>query len=350
MEKLICKECGKVFEYEKMSSCRAQLRVHIEKEHNMKLEDYIVKHEYGGKHPMCPCGCGHKLTLKEGWTFHQYYSDTCYGRMVKAGNEEILKQYNETHKKDFDIVKYYESHYDRKTFESAFDLLKTKEFSLSDVAKSYNIDKRTLKKVWLAMKITTVAELNELLEYTKYVLSAKNYSSSDIAQDDNILPWMFQLIKTFPGKYGINTLIKAYNEAHKDNPVSIHNTKVETELYKKYGDEVDIYLSCGLHSSEEYQFYQILKFYLTEYKIKLGKKFVTEKGNRYYDIMIGSNILIEYDSDGYFYQDDTKERDKEKENFAKENGYIFLRFSKKDIHNIDTLLKIKKLLKENETN
>lgn len=48
MEKLICKECGKVFEYEKMSSCRAQLRVHIEKEHNMKLEDYIVKHEYGG--------------------------------------------------------------------------------------------------------------------------------------------------------------------------------------------------------------------------------------------------------------------------------------------------------------
>lgn len=48
MEQLICKECGKVFEYKTLASCRCQLTRHIREAHHMSILDYIVKHEYGG--------------------------------------------------------------------------------------------------------------------------------------------------------------------------------------------------------------------------------------------------------------------------------------------------------------
>ena len=306
MEKLICKECGKVFEYPKESSCKAQLKKHLETEHNMSVLEYVV-------------------------------------------NEEIMAQYKETHKRDFDIVKYYEAHYDRESYQEAFDMLKTKKFSLTDVSRSYQIDKRTLKKVWLALKITTVEELNGLLEYTKYNLAAINYPTNTL-NDDNVVGWLYNLIRKFPGKYTPNSLRDAYNKSHPDNPTNITSVSLTKALYRAYGEEVELYLSNGIHSSEEYKFYQILCFYIPEYKIKLGKKFITEDGYVFYDIIIGSRLLIEYDSDGFFHStEETKEKDSYKESFAKENGYKFLRLSKEDILKIETIIKIKNLL-ENEVN
>lgn len=40
---LKCEICGKEFTYEKESSCKAKLRSHIKIDHQMELEDYIVK-------------------------------------------------------------------------------------------------------------------------------------------------------------------------------------------------------------------------------------------------------------------------------------------------------------------
>ena len=55
--------------------------------------------------------------------------------------------------------------------------------------------------------------------------------------------------------------------------------------------------------------------------------------------------MIEYDGEGYYHSDqETIEYDIKKENFAKEKGYNFIRLSYKDIHNIETLLKIKELI------
>ena len=352
MEKLECKECGKVFEYNKMSSCRTQLKRHLIGEHRMSLEDYIVKYEYDGVHPKCPCGCGHDLKLKEGgkrWEFNKYYCDTCYGSLVRRGNEEILKQYKETHNTTFDIVKYYESNYDRKSYEEAFNLLKSKEFTLTDVSKSYKIDKRTLKKVWLALKITDANELTELLEYTKYKMPTQARLDCSF-NDDDVMSWCYNLIRTFPCKYTANALKREYNKTHTDNPTQHSGTIIAKSLYKKYGDEIELYLAEGLHSTEEYRFYEILRFYINDYNIKLGKKFILENGYYiYYDIMIGSRLLIEYDSDGYFHRDEKiKEKDINKEQFAIDNGYKFLRLTKNDILDINTVIKIKNIL-ENET-
>ena len=58
-----------------------------------------------------------------------------------------------------------------------------------------------------------------------------------------------------------------------------------------------------------------------------------------------NKLMIEYDGVGFYHSDqETIEYDIKKENFAKEKGYNFIRLSYKDIHNIETLLKIKELI------
>ena len=91
MVALKCEICGKEFIYEKETSCKVQLRNHLKKDHQIELEDYIVKYKHRGEHPICPCGCGKKLHLRKGgqsWEFNKYATDTCYGRMVKSNNQK----------------------------------------------------------------------------------------------------------------------------------------------------------------------------------------------------------------------------------------------------------------------
>jgi len=351
LAELECKECGKIFEYEKESSCRGQLKRHLRECHHMSVLDYIVKHEYNGIRPKCPCGCGHELNLRSGgkrWEFTKYYADTCYGNLVRSCNEDVLKHYKEAHKNDFDVVKYYETHYDRDTYEKAFKLFSSKEFTLEDVSKSYNIDKRTLKKVWLAMNITNAAELTELIDYSKYTLS-KLHNPKVIINDETMMSWMYNMIKTHPSKYTIHALIKEYNKTHLENPCESYDGTLLQSLHRIYGDEIDFLLATGYHSSEEYKLYEVLKFFIPEYRIKLGKRFILNGDYCYFDFLIGSKLLIEYDSDGKFHESKSvKINDKEKENFAKENGYSFLRLSKKEAQDINTIIKIKNMLK-NET-
>ena len=353
MEQLVCKECGKTFEYNKIGSCRCALNHHLKKEHGMSIEEYIVKHEYGGVHPKCPCGCGHELKLsqsKNGWKFNTYYADTCYGSIVRRKNKEIDEMVKSTDtKNEFDIVKYYEEHYDRKTYEEAFNLLKSKTFTLADVSKTYNIDKRTLKKVWIALKITDTQELTELLEYNKYIMPSQSRMNTSV-NDDDVMTWCHKLIKTYPCKYTTHSLSREYNNAHPDKRTPHSGEIIARGLYKMYGDEINLYLAEGLHSSEEYRFYEVLRFYMKDYVVKLGKKFILKDGYIYYDIIIGSKLLIEYDSDGYFHKEERiKEKDLNKENFALENGYAFLRLNKDDIFDINTIARIKNIL-ENEVN
>lgn len=118
-------------------------------------------------------------------------------------------------------------------------------------------------------------------------------------------------------------------------------------LKRLYGDEIDVLLAYRYHSNEEYDFYKILKFYIPELgnKIVLGKSFITATSNLIYDFFINRELLIEYDSKGTYHQNESqKEKDKEKEDFAKENGYMFLRLTKSDILNPNTILKIREML------
>lgn len=146
MEILTCEICGKQFEYAKKRSCKAQLTIHLRTIHSMSLEDYIVKTQYNGIHPVCPCGCNRKLRFN-GEKFNKYATDTCFGTMLKNSNQEVKEKLKPSLKQSFDLKEYYLRHYDYKSYKDAFELFSSKQFPLTDVAKQYNIDKRTLKMI-----------------------------------------------------------------------------------------------------------------------------------------------------------------------------------------------------------
>lgn len=88
MQKLIltkCKICGE-------EKTPRGFSFHISKKHNIKIEDYIVKYEYDGKHPLCKCGCGKKVTIR-GYQVMEYRDGHCSighfskERNLKRGNK-----------------------------------------------------------------------------------------------------------------------------------------------------------------------------------------------------------------------------------------------------------------------
>jgi len=46
-----CKICGNCFDQQS-----GQFTIHLKKEHNLTLEDYIVNTEFNNIHPKCKCG------------------------------------------------------------------------------------------------------------------------------------------------------------------------------------------------------------------------------------------------------------------------------------------------------
>ena len=342
MASLICEICGKDFKYQKEASCRAQLNNHIRKEHNITIEEYVVQTQYNGLHPICPCGCGKELHLQhKGWKFNKYATDVCYSNVVKSANKDIINKVNKATLNKFDLKEYYKQHYDIHTYEYTVKLFRTKEWPLTDISKKFSIDKRTLKKVWLALDLITVEEIENLTNYYRFQFSFITKNKFEVDSSDSYL-WMYMLIKNNPGKYNIRSLLKYFNEKH-DKKITSDPNNVYTNLKRLYGDEIDIYLSYGLHSNEEYQFYNVLKFYFPELgnKIIVGKKFTLPNKYIIYDLFLNKTLLIEYDSTGK-YHDPKNDQDKLKEEFAINNGYKFLRLTKSDIKNPQTIEIIKK--------
>ena len=137
MEKLICKECGKVFTYKKIQYCKSQLTKHIKIEHSMSVEEYVVKHEYDGEHPTCPCGCGHLLKLQKGgkrWEFNKYYADTCYGGLVRRKNNEILEHFKDGIKGEIVCMVYADENSQDKELDNKIKELKTKGFRDKEIS------------------------------------------------------------------------------------------------------------------------------------------------------------------------------------------------------------------------
>ena len=92
------------------------------------------------------------------------------------------------------------------------------------------------------------------------------------------------MIKTNPGKYTIHNLIKLYNKTFPEKPCGKSDNALAKSLLDVYGEEVDMLLATGYHSSEEYKFFIILNNYFSKYKIKLGKRFVLDNTYVYYGL------------------------------------------------------------------
>ncbi len=92
MKTLSCKECG-----EQVANTNNVLARHVRSLHDMEWPDYIVKHELGGKHPECGCGCGDQLPWRKGGfgrfvKGHDNQGDQNPMAIKKASKEQALQQ------------------------------------------------------------------------------------------------------------------------------------------------------------------------------------------------------------------------------------------------------------------
>ena len=62
-----CLEC-----HNKVATTQNGLSLHLKRQHTLEYVEYIIKHEFGGTHPVCQCGCGNKLVWRKGKGFGKF--------------------------------------------------------------------------------------------------------------------------------------------------------------------------------------------------------------------------------------------------------------------------------------
>ena len=341
MEKLICEVCGKEFEYDKLSSCRAQLTIHLKMEHKLSMEEYQTTYILKGDKPKCLCGCGNYVSWNnKNWCWNKYFADSHVGK-VNSENAAIIK---EKMLKSRKIVRnleyYYKTTYDENIGNESIKDFLTKEYTLEDLEIKYRLDRRTLKKMWFELKLIEPEVYNDIINYLKYNLSTKKRKEKFLL-NTSCYVWVYSLIKEFPQKYTIYSAIEEYNK-NNDEKIINNGFVFYKQLKDMYGDEIDLFLMKGTHSKEEFEFYNILKFFLPNVKIKIGYKITNGRYDPIYDMCLNDKYIIEYDSKGQFHKTNyEKEKDSLKEKIAMENGFNFKRLTYDEIHNINIIKEIK---------
>ena len=235
------------------------------------------------------------------------------------------------------IKQHYYKEYGQDNIEnSANDFLKNDNITNIDIGKKYCIDIRTLKNIWYKLNLVTKEQWEERCSFRKFQLSSKRRKKK-FENKDIICAELYDIIKNHPFKFNIRSLINYYND---NNLIQIETDIpiILNELENIYGEEIYNYLEYSKHSKEEKEFLKIIKFFLGSkhtYKCGLNLQYGKNKSYSYiYDICIDNKFIIEYD--GIFYHNENNEqRDKEKENFAINQGYKFIRVSSLDFRNID---------------
>jgi very-short-patch-repair endonuclease len=336
MEKLVCKICGKEFEYEKLRYCRAQLHNHLKMEHNITLEDYLVKYELGGNHPKCLCGCGENVTLDKNWKWHKYAKDSHVGRAFTESAKRIKEEMIASRRIVFNPKEYYQNKYDMELARSSATDFLSRKYTLSELSEKYKLDKRTLKKMWIELDLVSGEDYAKITSYLKYKLSQNTRFENNL-EDDNCYRYIYNLLKSNPQKYNIRSAIREYN-AKDEYKINTDPWVFYCQMKKMYGNEIDLYSNKGYHSKEEYDFLNVLQFYFSEHKINLGYKITKEIYDYIYDFCIDDKLLIEYDSKGQYHLDEKQKNiDEKKEKYAKENGFKFIRLDYETARNINTL-------------
>lgn len=343
METLKCKICGEEFTYKKLSTCKARMTVHLREKHNISVEDYLVEYELNGKHPKCLCGCGNNVTLDRSWKWHKYYKDSHVGKAFTEAAERVKKEMVEARKVYFDSKEYYKNKYDMSVARNSASDFLSKNYTLSDLAEKYKLDKRTLKKMWIELDLVSGEQYAKITSLLKYTISKQKRFENGLASD-NCYTYVYNLIKNNPQKYNIISAIREYNK-NDDYKISINPFVFYNQLKKLYGDEIDLYISKGYHSKEEYSFLCVLQHFFGIKNVKLGEKISKERYGFIYDFCIKDKLLIEYDSKGTYHKDEKQnERDKKKEEEAIKNGYAFLRITYEESKDINILKKIMECL------
>mgnify|MGYP004451770103 CR=1 FL=1 len=347
MYSLKCEICGFEYEHKKEPYCIRGMIEHLRSVHSISKYDYTVKYLRNGIRPTCACGCGNFVKMEKGWNkFCKYYS--C-GHVVYT--EERKKQNAKTTQERYDSEKYIFGTYGKENILQAFSDFKSHSKTLMDLETELHIDKRTLKRAWLRLHLTTKKEIALITEYNKTIRSPKSREDAckeiELAYEE-----LFEILRTNPKEFTPQTLMEFYNSLHEGKEL-IHTPRVMVKhLNRIYGEIVYDYLISGIHSKEEIDFYKTLCYFYGPARVKLGKslqygKIKNESYN--YDICIDDFLLIEYDGKGCFHSSESaKERDKQKDIFARKNGYKLIRATDVDRKTVEYFKTIDKIIKKHE--
>lgn len=345
-----CSICGKEFFDENAGNVTKKIKTHVKNEHGIDYETYIIKTFHDGKRPKCECGCGNELIFHQknalfgdNHGFMKYYHCSHVGRDRK--NVITENQYCKWDDKDW-VIDFYNNLYGIDVLQKSFIDYMEGEKSALKVSKEYNLDVRTMKSAWVRLGFIDEEKLKEMLKKTRGVGALQRRKK--IENSEEVCSALYEIMKSNPNKYNIRSLIKFYNRTY---PTKINTDPyiVQRELFETYGEKIEEYLQFGQHSKEELQLLDVLKYFFRKHRITCGKKIfygdVKKKQYYVYDFCLSDKILIEYDGEGYFHNDEeTLKRDKKKEELALKKGYIFMRVSRRETKTIDFFIKLKKML------
>lgn len=327
--KLICKICGK--EIENIHGDPYTIRdflSHLMNSHQINKEDYLVKYELNGVHPLCACGCGNPVKPDKGWNvWRKYYKD--HKNTVKASPDVVEKQ------KQIMIDRYKDPKYDVMSMEDIKSSLEEfrRGVSLRKLVDHYGHDKRTIKNLW--MKYNLIDEV----EYTKLAeINQKNAAflakSTRIRESISYYESIHKFILDNKYKYNISEVNSIFGN-------KTTNTTLMKNLLKLYKDGFDKFLLFGVKSKEEVQYIDILRYFFGAANVRYGFR-LEEK---LFDALLFNKILLEYDGSYYHSSKKSKLNDEEKDKIAKRNGYLLIRVNENTSKDINILKKIKDYVK-----
>lgn len=332
MNDKICLECGLNVIGKTKNCLNRQFINHLVLNHAMTHEQYVVKHEFDGKHPKCHCGCDNDVKFTKG-RFLKYFSD--HKNHMKL-TEEQKKKLSETNRIKNGVYRRLESvELTEFQLRSAYDSFLANEKSLRDLATLLVLDKRTIKRFWKELGfIEDMAKFERIAKKSQGMWKYKIIQPSldDIKELERQWTAIVYFLSNSAQKRTITEVIRVFN-------LKVGYNYLFDLICKRCGlDFVKEYLHLCNQSKIEIEFYNILKFYFGN---SIKKQFLLN--GKSYDYCLGGRILIELD--GIYWHSKPKAimNDKEKDEIAKSNGFTLLRVSEKEVKNINILFKIKEL-------
>lgn len=309
----------------------AQLSKYLKNHHNITLKEYLIKYYYNGKHPLCSCGCGENTSYVKG-RFGKYFGN--HKNFVTVSPETRLKLSKSSAERQNIEYKLKRANKTKEEIIFAYNQFINFVTPLCELTQDLKLDKRTLKNFWKELNlIPNKYEFEKVCKTHQKIWQNKNNNAGGKQHlETDLLLDIYFFLKEHRGEYTLNEI------SHKFMlPVS--GFVLFKRLSENFGETIiKEYLRSGISSKPENEYYNILKYF---YGDKIQKGFQLE--GKFYDYILGDNILIEFDGDYWHNQISNKENDKIKNAIAIKNGFIIFRIKESESANIDVLFKLNKI-------
>lgn len=339
-----CLICGNEFSHKKKEWSRRQLVSHVIRIHTMSFESYIIKYYHNDAIPLCQCGCGNFVEFRKS-IFLRYYKDHKNRTMASDETKEkitvgLLKRYDENYiNLGFSIEK----------LNDYYNLYKLPEYNADKIAELSGSDFRTISRWWIKLNIVSKSALEKLAKKHQSIYShvGENRSFTKIPEDKlNQISKYIEILSKNDHEISLETIVDLFH-------LECSSWILGKRLVETFGEDI-LKFKKGLASKPEIKYINMIRFFV-------GNKEVTTQFplcGKKYDAKIGERLLIEFDGDFWhsekntFYTKDdlskVQNKDKEKDDIAKNLGYTLIRVKESESKNPEILMNIIKTFKELE--